>query len=178
MVKREQWQDAVAALARQPSVEIADFLLNLTDEQQQQLFGQLPVDLAAGALSHFPYYLQYVLLHTRTPADMRAILDEMGPNDRMQLLDELPEEAWQRLEEEIGDLGPQPEAGGTAEAGREAPALPKPLPAASQPQVTVTAPPAAGKVVEKQIRDLPVQEPEEAEAIIEGRGLEKSFPQP
>src|SRR5215467_13936591 len=177
MVKREQWQDAVAALARQPSVEIADFLLNLTDEQQQQLFGQLPVDLAAGALSHFPYYLQYVLLHTRAPADMRAILDEMGPNDRMQLLDELPEEAWQRLEEEIGELKDGPETGETTAPAGETQQDVKPLPALSSPRASVALP-AIPKSLPIPVRTLPAEDAEGAEAIIEARALEKSFLQP
>src|SRR5215469_6483144 len=133
MVKQDQWQNAVDALAKLPPVEVADFLVSLTDEQQQQVFGILPVGLAARSLRHFPYYLQYVLLHTRTPADMRAILDEMGPNDRMQLLDELPEEAWQRLEEEIGELKQGPETGETTAPAEGTQPDVKPLPALSSP---------------------------------------------
>jgi NitT/TauT family transport system ATP-binding protein len=175
MVKRDQWQNAVDALAKLPPVEVADFLVSLTDEQQQQLFGLLPVELAAGAISHFPYYLQYVLLHTRAPADMRAILDEMGANDRMQLLDELPEEAWQRLEEEIGELKREPGSGETTAPARETPAKVTPLPTLSESRVAV-APPA--KSLPTPVRPLPAEDAEGAEAIIEARRLEKSFPQP
>jgi NitT/TauT family transport system ATP-binding protein len=177
MVKRDQWQNAVDALAKLPPVEVADFLVSLTDEQQQQLFGLLPVELAASALSHFPYYLQYVLLHTRTPADMRAILDEMGSNDRMQLLDELPEEAWQRLEEEIGELKRGPDAGETTAPISEVLPKVRPLPTFSPSRVSV-APPAIAKGFPTAVRSLPAEDMEEAEAIIEARALEKSFPQP
>ena len=104
MVARERWEEGASALARLPREQAAEFIASLADEQQQALFQRLPVDAAAQILVHFPYYLQYVLLHTRDRADMRAILDEIPPGERMQLFDELPEEAWQRLEEEIGDL--------------------------------------------------------------------------
>jgi len=177
MVKRDQWQNAVDALAKLPPVEVADFLVSLTDEQQQQLFGLLPVEVAAGALSHFPYYLQYVLLHTRAPADMRAILDEMGANDRMQLLDELPDEAWQRLEEEIGELQQKPESGEATAPVSDAPPKAKPLPLLSQPRVP-EAPAATPKSLATQVRTVPAEDTVGAEAIIEARGLEKSFPQP
>jgi NitT/TauT family transport system ATP-binding protein len=177
MVKRDQWPDAVAALTKLPPVEVADFLVGLTDEEQQQLFGLLPVDVAAHALSHFPYYLQYVLLHTRTPADMRAILDDMGPDDRMQLLDELPEEAWQRLEEEIGELKREPTSGEEPAPVREALPKARPLPTPTQPRPSVV-PPAISKSIPSSIGALPAEDTEEAEAIIEARGLEKSFPQP
>src|SRR6516225_9462464 len=172
MVKRDQWQGAVDALAKLPPVEVADFLVSLTDEQQQQLFGILPVDLAARALRHFPYYLQYVLLHTRAPADMRAILNEMNPHDRQQMLDELPEEAWQRLEEEIGEL--RSDGGGPAVAGPEQDAIPQRIspPVPARPPATVVSPsPVRERKREAPLREIPVQEPG-GEALIEARGVE------
>ena len=32
---------------------------------------------------------------------MRALIDKINPDDRMRLFDELPEEAWQRLMDEL-----------------------------------------------------------------------------
>ncbi|HKF23365.1 MAG TPA: hypothetical protein VKE93_17465, partial [Candidatus Angelobacter sp.] len=104
LVARERWEESAVALAGLPRDQAAEFIASLADEQQQALFQRLPVDAAAQILVHFPYYLQYVLLHTRDRADIRAILDEIPPGERMQLFDELPEEAWQRLEEEIGEI--------------------------------------------------------------------------
>src|SRR5579864_2518095 len=103
MVTREHWQDAAAALAKMPRDEAADFLACLPDLAQQKVFSLLPVAAAAGVLTHFPYYLQYVLLHTRSADDIRVILDELPPDERMQFFDELPEEAWRRLANEIGE---------------------------------------------------------------------------
>jgi NitT/TauT family transport system ATP-binding protein len=165
LVARERWQDAASALSKLPRSEAADFIAMLADEQQQKLFSLLPVEMAAGVLTHFPYYLQYVLLHTRSASDMRAILDELPPDERMQLFDELPEEAWQRLEDEIGEIKLPPSEkppGGTA-----------PRASADRPSLPAIA--IAGDAV----REMPVAEApaQEEEAIIEARGLEKSFPQ-
>jgi NitT/TauT family transport system ATP-binding protein len=167
LVTQERWEEAAAALARLPRAEAADFIASLADEQQQALFQRLPVDAAAQILVHFPYYMQYVLLHTRERADIRAILDEVPPGERMQLFDELPEEAWQRLEEEVGEikLPPSPrktpgEAHGPAPVSRLSPTVVKAGEAPASEAPVAEAP-------------LPQQE-----AIIEARGLEKSFPQP
>jgi NitT/TauT family transport system ATP-binding protein len=164
LVARERWQDAASALSKLPRSEAADFIAMLADEQQQKLFSLLPVEMAAGVLTHFPYYLQYVLLHTRSASDMRAILDEVPPDERMQLFDELPEEAWQRLEDEIGEIKLPPSEkppGGTA-----------PRVSTDRPALPVIA--IAGDAV----KEMPVAEaPAQEEAIIEARGLEKSFPQ-
>jgi len=176
-VEQERWPEAVAAIGKLPPVEVADVLVSLTDEQQHTLFGLLAVELAAAVLHHFPYYLQYVLLHTRAPADMRAILDEMNPHDRQQMLDELPEEAWQRLEEEIGEL--QTDGGGPAVPGPGLDAIPQqisPPGAARPPAAVVSLSPVREKKKEAPLREMPVQEPA-GEAIIEAHGLEKSFPQ-
>ncbi len=160
LVTRERWEEAAFALGRLPRAEAADFIASLADEQQQKLFSLLPVNIAAGTLTHFPYYLQYVLLHTRDRADMRAILEEVPPDERMQLFDELPEEAWQRLEDEIGEI--------------RLPPTPRPV-AAERPSL----PAATAKTAEVRGKELVAEAPAvEPEAIIRARALEKSFPQP
>jgi NitT/TauT family transport system ATP-binding protein len=164
-VTEERWGEAASALTRLTRFDAADFIASLADEQQQKLFSMLPVDVAAGVLTHFPYYLQYVLLHTRAGADMRAILDELPPDERMQLFDELPEEAWQRLEDEIGEIKLPALSRTTVD---ESPAVAgdrPPLP----PLPKISRAPAQGVVVEAPV-------PGE-KAIIEARALEKSFPQ-
>jgi NitT/TauT family transport system ATP-binding protein len=168
LVTRERWQDAASALTKLPRPQAADFIASLADEQQQSIFSLLPVEVAAGVLAHFPYYLQYVLLHTRTPSDMRAILDDLPPDERMQLFDELPEEAWQRLEDEIGEI-------------ELPPSPPRPKQDAARP-VSTDRPslPAVATAGEAPVKESPLAEApprEEEEAIIEARGLEKSFPQ-
>jgi NitT/TauT family transport system ATP-binding protein len=107
-VTQGQWDAAVNALRWLAPDRAAATFLELSDEQQETLFRRLPVDFAAALIAHFPYYHQYVLLHSR-PRELRAIVDAMNPDDRMRLFDELPEEAWRRL---MDELAAEP-AGGT-----------------------------------------------------------------
>ena len=135
----------------------------LDDDGQQALFANLTVDLAASVLGHFPYYHQYILLHKRTVEDMRAILDQMPVHERLQLLDELPDEAWEQLEEEIGEL----KRSADDERLKTAPPAP--------PKV---APPTASRPLTAPLRELPLSDQAHVDPIIEARGLEKSFLQP
>ncbi len=124
LVSQERWQEAIAQLSHAPLASAVELLSGLPDEQQQALFRALPIPVAAGLLGRFPYYDQYILLHTRPAAEIRQILEEMDPNERMQLFDQLPEEAWNRLETEIGEFKPatQKRADGARPAAREKPA--------------------------------------------------------
>jgi NitT/TauT family transport system ATP-binding protein len=152
LLTRERFPEAVSLLREMPSSSAADLLGGLADEQQQVLFRLLPIKTASQLLSHFPYYHQYVLLHARTPEDMRAILDATHPDDRTRFFDELPEEAWQRLAEEIGE--------------RRHSIEPRP-----KPSVAVTVP-ALGPAAH--IGSITVPETE-TEPIIETHSVEKSF---
>lgn len=154
LTNREQWTEAVALLKNVPPATAAEWLNGLLDEQQQTVFRLLPVELAAKLLGSFPYYHQYILLHTRPPDEIRQIVDQMPAADRMHLLDALPEEAWQRLAEEMGEAVEKP----SAAVPPKAPIPPPVTPAVQKPVVAVEA---------------PVGEP-----IIEAKAVEKSFVQP
>ncbi len=159
LLARQRWPEAVALLQKMSRPSAAEFLGELPDQQQQALFRLLPPKTASEVLIHFPYYHQYVLLHTRTAEDMRAILDGMSPDERARLFDELPEEAWERLTEEIGEpkLSAQ-----SSQAPRES----------IQTQPPPKSPPP---VVPVQTCPTPVREA--GEPIIEARGVEKLFTQ-
>jgi NitT/TauT family transport system ATP-binding protein len=108
-VSQAHWNEAVALLQTSEVVHAADALGNLPFEQQQSLFRRLPLDLAADVVAQFPYYHQYVLLHSLPVGEMRALVDRIDPDDRMRLFDELPEEAWQRMMDELsGALAAEP----------------------------------------------------------------------
>ena len=164
-IKREQWPDAVGALSKLPAAKAAEIISSLSDPEQRALFRQLPVELAARLLGQFPYYQQYVFLHTRETPDIQAIVEEMDPDDRMQLFDELPEEAWAKLEEEIGELRTMPPWRTRADSA-----------ITSVQKPAFTSPPKSG--TQEQVRELPIAEFPQEDAIIEARGVEKSFLQP
>src|SRR5215469_6620015 len=100
-IEAAQWSEAVSFLEGLDSASAAHELVNLFSEQQQDLFRHLPLDVAAAILPHFRYYDQYVLLHSLPASEMKALVDKLNPDDRMRFFDELPEETWQRLMDEL-----------------------------------------------------------------------------
>ncbi len=121
------WEHAVALLQQLDPAVAADVMMEIPFEEQQVLFRIVPDDLAAALVSRFPYYHSYVLLHTRSIDDLRAIIDKMQPDERLMFFDELPEEAWQRLMDELsGEYSPTAQGGEGAEV---AGAISKPIPA-------------------------------------------------
>ena len=116
-ISQGHWDRGVALLQQLDPSAGADLIMGIPFEQQQVLFRIIPVNFAAALVSHFPYYHSYVLLHTRSLESLRAIMDAMQPDDRMLFLDELPEEAWQRMMEETsGDYSPAGHVGAGAAA--------------------------------------------------------------
>ena len=99
------WQSAIGALQALGPGPATDFMMGLPFEQQRSLFRKLPLDLAVQWVAHFPYYHAFVLLHSRSSVDLRAIVEGMNSADRDRFFDELPEEAWQFLMDEIGGSG-------------------------------------------------------------------------
>src|SRR5581483_4350444 len=129
----------------------SDLLLRLRFEEQQLLFRELSTEFAASLISHFPYYHSYVLLQSRPPSEIRAIVEKLSPADRMRFLDELPEEAWKQLMEGL----PAP-AAATTEVD---------VPAAPAKPIQEPGPPAVSTTTATQI-------------LLEAKAVEKRFPQP
>jgi Mg/Co/Ni transporter MgtE len=63
---RTQWDEAAALLRNFRPEDAAAFVGKLSFEEQKPLFRRLPLDTAASLFPRFPYYDQYVLLHSRT----------------------------------------------------------------------------------------------------------------
>jgi NitT/TauT family transport system ATP-binding protein len=101
-VAQSRWDQAVAVLRQFDADTAAALFMRLPYEEQQILFRELPVDYAAGLVPAFPYYHAYLLIHTRPADEMKRIIDTMQPGERMQFFDELPEETWQQLMDELG----------------------------------------------------------------------------
>jgi NitT/TauT family transport system ATP-binding protein len=101
IVSQGRWDRAGSILGQLDSAVAADAFLSLPYEQQELLFRRLPVELSARLAPAFPYYHTFVLLHTLKPADMNAVLDKMSPVDRQIFLDELPENSWRQIVQEL-----------------------------------------------------------------------------
>jgi NitT/TauT family transport system ATP-binding protein len=150
-ISKGKWETATDALRDAGPGSAAEFILRMPYDQQRSIFRKLPVDFAAELVAHFPYYHAYVLLHSRPSQELSAIVDAMKPTDRDHFLDDLPEEAWKFLMDELAAAGALPgkPAVEGAPAGEE-------TPEAGQPEVPES----------------------KGEPIIAIRQVEKSFRQP
>ena len=101
LVAQNQWQAATDYLRSMDAASAADRFIELSFEKQQALFQRLPADFAGTICAHLPYYHAYVLLHSRPIGEMVEIINAMHPQERERFLEELPEEAWQALHEEL-----------------------------------------------------------------------------
>ena len=96
--------DRAAAMVQRLDPNIAaDTLMGLSYEHQKLLFRRLPVEFASKLAPIFPYYHSFVLLHTLSGEQMRAIVENMNPIERSTFLDELPESAWQQITTELSE---------------------------------------------------------------------------
>jgi len=128
-----RWEQAAALFERLDATPAAQLFLSVPFEQQDTLFRRLPVHAAARLAEALPYYQTYVLMHTRPVEEMNAIVDAMDPGIRMQFFDELPEEAWQRLMDELSGEMPVVAAAGGAAPPAAPPASPPAPPASAEP---------------------------------------------
>jgi NitT/TauT family transport system ATP-binding protein len=123
LLAERQWDKAVQAFQHIAPLAAANLLSRLPFEQQRALFGRLNESLAAAIVPELPYYHSYVLLHTRPPAEMTAIIDEMDAAKREAFLDELPEETWKDFMRELSEADTASAAEQTV-VPEEAPSIP------------------------------------------------------
>lgn len=84
--------------------DIAQALLVLSPEERAIVFRILPRRIAAEVFAHLPLSEEEELLHSLGNAHVSGILNELAPDDRTALLEELPGQVTKRL---IGSLSPQ-----------------------------------------------------------------------
>jgi NitT/TauT family transport system ATP-binding protein len=121
------WNQAVSLLQQMGPAAAAKVIVGLPFEEQRVLFRIVPDDFAAHLVSQFPYYHSYVLLHTRSLEQMRAIVNKMTPDERLLFLEELPGEAWQRMMDELSGGYAPPGKGADGAAADVASAISRPL---------------------------------------------------
>jgi len=147
LISQGKWEPAFELLRELKPTAAADRIMTMRFEEQQLLFRQLPIPLAASIINHLPYFHAYVLLHSRPVQEMAAIVEAMKQAERDHFLDALPEEAWTSLMDELAEAG-----------------------SATEPLGVQT--PETGLMKEVAARPVADEKP-----IIEARGIEKSFTQ-
>ncbi len=80
-----------------PPSEIATLMNMLSVEDQVLAFRVLPRELAADVFEYMPFEQQEELLKALAREDVAAILNDMAPDDRTRLLDELPASVTKQL---------------------------------------------------------------------------------
>jgi NitT/TauT family transport system ATP-binding protein len=117
LLTQRRWEHASSFLEQLGREAGSEAFMEIPFEEQQALFRAVPVNFAAILIEILPYYHAYILLHSRTLDEMKAIVDQMKPGVRTQFFDELPEEAWKELMDELaakseheGAVAPEPAA--------------------------------------------------------------------
>src|SRR4030042_5795411 len=77
--------------------DIAELLGELNDNEQVIIFRLLPPDLATDTFEYMDFDLQMALLKAMGKEEVASILNEMSPDDRTALLEELPGAAARQL---------------------------------------------------------------------------------
>jgi NitT/TauT family transport system ATP-binding protein len=174
ILARGDWDRAVALLERLDPAVASALFLDLPFESQAAVFQRLSIPVAAALVEAFPYYHAYVLLHSRPRPDLIAIVNAMRPAERLRFFDELPQETWQRLMDELSEERPAAEArpgpAGLAPEVRLAPA--EPILEALRIEKSFTRP-GGGKVQVIAPTDLAI-EPEMIVALLGPSGSGKS----
>src|ERR1700750_669429 len=80
-----------------PPADVADVILDLPEDEQVIIFRVLPAALAADGFEYIGVEEQQKLLRAMAHEQVVAILNEMSPDDRTALLEELPSAAARQL---------------------------------------------------------------------------------
>jgi magnesium transporter len=80
-----------------PPPDVAEVILDLPEDQQVIIFRLLPNALAADVFEYFDVEAQQQLLRAMAHEQVAAILNEMSPDDRTALLEEMPSAAARQL---------------------------------------------------------------------------------
>lgn len=80
-----------------PPADIADLILDLPQQEKVIVFRVLPIDLATDTFEHLEFDTQEELLKAMGNEEVAAILNDMSPDDRTALLEELPGAYAKRL---------------------------------------------------------------------------------
>ncbi len=80
-----------------PPADVAEVILDLPDDEQVIIFRVLPAAMAADVFEYIGVEEQQKLLHAMAHEQVVGILNEMSPDDRTALLEEMPSAAARQL---------------------------------------------------------------------------------
>lgn len=107
MIQHRQFAELRRALATFSPATVADIFADMSPQDVAIVFRILPRSLAADIFEYIPLEAQEALLHSLGREEVAGILNEMTPDDRTALLEELPGAVTQKL---IALLSPEERA--------------------------------------------------------------------
>lgn len=90
IIGAKDWNGLREALSELDSSDIAELIMDLPPEDEGIIFRVLPRERAADVFEHLPLDHQKRLCSSLNSQQMQAILNEMTPDDRTRLFEELP----------------------------------------------------------------------------------------
>jgi len=104
LVREKDWDSLRAAFSEWEPADRAETLEGCAPQVAALVFRILPRDIAGDTFEYLPLEMQTELVTTLGDEQLKAVLDEMAPDDRTRLLEELPGEVTRRL---IATLSPE-----------------------------------------------------------------------
>lgn len=101
IIAAKDWDGLREALAELPAPDIAELIMELPPEDEGIIFRVLPREQAAEVFEYLPLDHQRGLVQSLGGAQAQVILNEMTPDDRTRLFEELPDAVTRRLLETL-----------------------------------------------------------------------------
>lgn len=96
LIRRKDWESIRVGLEELDPADVAEVIEDLDAEHSGLIFRVLPRDLAQGAFEYLPVDQQAELVATLGSEQLVNVLNEMAPDDRTRLFEELPAEVTKR----------------------------------------------------------------------------------
>src|SRR3989344_3532002 len=97
MIAKPKWNELRTKVGDIQPADIADLLMRLEKRDRVLLFRAIPRELSANAFSELSHIDAQHFLHDLSDEETRALLAELEPDDRAELLEELPGVVVQKL---------------------------------------------------------------------------------
>jgi magnesium transporter len=104
LIHARNWDALRDAFAELEPPDVAEVLETVSPQDSAVVFRLLPRDQAADTFEHLPLERQTRLIAVMAEGQLGALLEEMAPDDRTRLLEELPWRVTQRL---LNTLSPE-----------------------------------------------------------------------
>ena len=97
LIRAREFGELRAILTSLPPGSVADAFADMSPTDVGVVFRILPREFAAHIYEYLPFEVQESLLHSLGQEEVAAVLNDMAPDDRTALLEELPGPVTQRL---------------------------------------------------------------------------------